>query len=269
MRYLKTYKLFESQNLDSLANQFLDEYSNQYDLRLGRSFDKEKANCSWFTKEFYNWVKSKSIDVKIVYFDSDVEAHIVPMIDGQTIDFSVKQFTKNSDDDYLILKPEDYIKWGYSEYEVLDEFPDWATVRTADVLNESRFLDFRKTLDTLKDLCLEFEDNECPAKIWPEDDIKLNLVSLRSRGTVKTDIPFYVEIDLKNSKIFMRFKPLPDWFIDTCRTIEDFMSEEGFETLPSIRYGVDWENFDTIDELAEQEGLFYKVRLEFQPSNNI
>lgn len=271
MRYLKTYKLFESQNLDSLANQFLDEYSNQYDLRLGKSFDKEKANCSWFTKEFYNWVKSKSIDVKIVYFDSDVEAHIVPMIDGQTIDFSVKQFTKNSDDDYLILKPEDYIKWGYSEYEVLDEFPDWATVRTADVLNESRFLDFRKTLDTLKDLCLEFEDNECPTEIWPKDDIKLNLVSLKSRELIAFDTPFYLEIDI-NRRIIQHddkrsgFGPLPEWFIDNCRVIEQLMESEGFKTLPSVRYGTDWENFDTIDELAEQEGLFYKVRLEFQPS---
>jgi hypothetical protein len=133
-------------------------------------------------------------------------------------------------------------------------------------LFESRFLDFKKTLEALKDLCLEFEDNECSVEIWPKD-IKLNLISLRSRGTVKSDIPFYVEIDPKNSKIFRRFyKPLPDWFIDTCRTIEDFMSEEGFETLPSIRYGIDWEKFDTIDELADQEGLIYKVRLEFRPT---
>jgi len=32
MRYLKTYKLFESQNLDSLTNQFIDEYSHQYEV---------------------------------------------------------------------------------------------------------------------------------------------------------------------------------------------------------------------------------------------
>jgi hypothetical protein len=49
------------------------------------------------------------------------------------------------------------------------------------------------------------------------------------------------------------------------------METEGFKTLPSVRYGAayfffgNWENFDTIDELAEQKGLFYKVRLEFQP----
>jgi len=139
---------------------------------------------------------------------------------------------------------------------------------------ESRFLDFRKTLDTLKDLCLEFEDNECPAKIWPEDDIKLNLVSLRSRGLLKhidRNEPFYVEIDI-NRRIIQYddkrsgFGPLPEWFIDNCRVIEQLMESEGFKTLPSVRYGTDWENFYTIDELAEQEGLFYKVRLEFRPT---
>jgi hypothetical protein len=137
-------------------------------------------------------------------------------------------------------------------------------------LFESRFLDFKKSLDTLKDLCLEFEDNECTAKIWPEDDIKLNLVSLRSRGLVVFDTPFYLEIDvnrriIKPDEKRSGFGPLPEWFIDNCRVIEQVMESEGFETLPSVRYGTDWENFDTIDELSEQEGLFYKVRLEFKP----
>jgi 4a-hydroxytetrahydrobiopterin dehydratase len=197
MKYLKTYKLFESQNLDSLANQFLDEYSHQYDLRLGKPFDKEKANCSWFTKEFYNWAKSKSIDVKIVYFDSDVEAHIVPMIDGQTIDFSVKQFTKNSDDDYLILKPEDYIKWGYSEYEVLDEFPDWATVMSASkskwseidnkLQREFEFDDFQQALQFINEIAVICEsENHHPEINWVYNKIILKL-STHDAGDVITE----------------------------------------------------------------------------------
>ena len=173
MRYLKTYKVFESQNLDSLANQFLDEYFQQYDLRLGKPFDKEKANCSWFTKEFYNWAKSKSIDVQIVYFDSDREAHIAPMIDGQIIDFSVKQFTKNPEDDYLILTPEDYSKWGYLEYEILDEFPHWATVRAADKRVEFiKWVDFKKTemYDCLKKAYFSFDSKEDEME-WGVSDI--------------------------------------------------------------------------------------------------
>ena len=197
MKYLKTYKLFESQNLDSLANQFLDEYSHQYDLRLGKPFDKEKANCSWFTKEFYNWAKSKSIDVKIVYFDSDVEAHIVPMIDGQTIDFSVKQFTKNPDDDYLILASDDYSKWGYSEYEILDEFPDWATVMSASkskwseidnkLQREFEFDDFQQALQFINEIVVICEsENHHPEINWVYNKIIIKL-STHDAGDVITE----------------------------------------------------------------------------------
>lgn len=133
MKYLKTYKLFESEiDLDSIATDFLNEKSKLYDLRLGKTFDKEKANCAWFTKEFCEWVDLKGYDVKIVYFDSDVESHIVPMIGEKTIDFAVKQFTKNPNDDYKILTINDYKSFGYNKSEILNEFPDWATVKKAD-----------------------------------------------------------------------------------------------------------------------------------------
>ena len=41
------------------------------------------------------------------------------------------------------------------------------------------------------------------------------------------------------------------------------MSSEGFETIPSIKYPVDWENLDTVDELEDVSGLIQKVKLEF------
>ena len=44
------------------------------------------------------------------------------------------------------------------------------------------------------------------------------------------------------------------------------MSSNGFETLPSVRYPVDWENLDTIDELSEITGMIQKVKLEFIPN---
>ena len=80
--------------------------------------------------------------------------------------------------------------------------------------------------------------------------------------------PFYVEIYIdrriiKQDEKRSGFGPLPEWFIETCRTIESFMSRSGFETLPSVRYPVDWENLDTIDELSEITGMIQKVKLEF------
>lgn len=135
MKHLKSYKIFEIRfDLDDLAHQFISEMSEVYDLRLGRPFDKEKANCSWFSREFFNWVKSRGLDVKLVYFDSEIEAHIAPMIDGQIIDFVFKQFNHNPAGDYKIAKPEDYVEFGYDHYEILDEIPNWLTIREPDMI---------------------------------------------------------------------------------------------------------------------------------------
>ena len=135
--------------------------------------------------------------------------------------------------------------------------------------NESRFLEFREVLSFLNHICLDFSDNGCSYKIHPEDDIQLNIVSLKSRGHLgRISQPFYVEIYIdrriiKQDEKRSGFGPLPEWFIETCRTIESFMSRSGFETLPSVRYPVDWENLDTIDELSEITGMIQKVKLEF------
>ena len=135
--------------------------------------------------------------------------------------------------------------------------------------NESRFLEFREVLSFLNHICLDFSDNGCSYKIHPEDDIQLNIVSLKSRGHLgRISQPFYVEIDIdrriiKQDEKRSGFGPFPEWFIETCRTIESFMSRSGYETLPSVRYPVDWENLDTIDELSEITGMIQKVKLEF------
>ena len=136
---------------------------------------------------------------------------------------------------------------------------------------ESRFIDFRKSLNTLSDFCLEFSDNGCSYNIHPEDDIQLNIVSLKSRGHLgRISQPFYVEIYIdrriiKQDEKRSGFGPLPEWFIETCRTIESFMNINGFETLPSVKR-TDWENLDTVDELSDASGLIQKVKLEFIPN---
>ena len=137
MKHIKTWQIFESNDyLDSLAIQFINDLSKKWDLRLGKPFDKEKANCAWFTTEFVNWSKTNSLDVKIIYFDDSEEAHIAPYIDGFVLDFTIKQFTKNPDDNYLITKPEDYREFGYLNFEIIDELPSWLTIKEADRLRE-------------------------------------------------------------------------------------------------------------------------------------
>jgi len=133
---------------------------------------------------------------------------------------------------------------------------------------ESRFLEFREVISTIKDICQEFEDNNCHCEVFPKDDIKLNVVSLKSRGHLGSITqPFYLDIDIDRRIINLNhersgFGTFPEWFIETCRRIEEFMLSEGFKTLPSVRYPTDWVNLD-IDELEEQTGLIQKVKLEF------
>jgi hypothetical protein len=132
-----TYENYASESkLVSLANSFLDEMSSKYDLRLGKEFDKEKANCSWFTNEFNDWAKSKGLEPKVVYFPANEESHTTSYLDGQILDFTIKQFTKNSEDIFDITTPEDYEQYGYNTFEILDEVPDWFTIRKADMIME-------------------------------------------------------------------------------------------------------------------------------------
>ena len=123
-------------NIKKYVDEFISEYSKKYDLRLGKSFNKEKANCSWFTDVFYKWAKEKDLPVKTIYFDSDEESHTAPIIDGKIIDFTIKQFTKNPNDDYKITSAEDYKKYGYDKSEILDKVPTWFTIRKADKITE-------------------------------------------------------------------------------------------------------------------------------------
>ena len=82
------------------------------------------------------------MNVKVVYFDSNIEAHIAPMIDDKVIDFAIKQFTKNTNDNYLILIPEDYKKYGYDKFEIYDEMPKLETIFSADKIQESNQMDY-------------------------------------------------------------------------------------------------------------------------------
>ncbi len=286
MKYLKSYKVFEN-NLDDIKSYINDIFLDLTDRglffhadvndthinilftandmndqnRVPKYFDldDEILNC-FYTLERYlrsEEYKTSMITLFCKYsYGNQQEA---------SVDKKEKDFADNVDDLKRIVDI-----FGYKQFTSIVFKFKHMDPRLHNI-SESRFLDFRKTLETLKDLCLEFEDNECPSEIWPEDDIKLNLVSLRSRKLVAFDTPFYLEIDI-NRRIIQYddkrsgFGPLPEWFIDNCRVIEQLMESEGFKTLPSVRYGTDWENFDTIDELAAQEGLFYKVRLEFQPT---
>lgn len=139
-------------------------------------------------------------------------------------------------------------------------------------LFESRFVELKEVISTIKDICQEFEDNNCNYQIEPSNDIRIKVMALQGKGEVFQDInmPFYIDIDIdrriiKQDEKRSGFGTFPEWFIETCRRIEDYMLSEGFKTLVSVRYPTEWINLD-IDELEEETGLIQKVKLEFIPN---
>ncbi len=239
MKIIKTYKLFETTlNLDSIAKEFISDMSKTYDLRLGKPFDKHKANCAWFTIEFYNWAKSKGYDVKVVYFDSKTEAHISPLINEMTIDFTVKQFTKNKNDNYLILNPEDYKKFGYNSYEIYDQLPKLETVSPADnnFINENMNLGIDSKYG-IHDWIEDLKDFEWSRK--PLTDLKKWTDHFVGGG-------YYDKVKDKVDKLFAALSKVD---IDSIKdrllmdVFDDLPPEKGKYVYPAIAYG-DPENYN-------------------------
>lgn len=83
MKYLKSYKLFES-NVNSIIDSYLSDIKWDIQNSLG--------NCAFFAKDFYDWCQSNEINCKLIYCEQSApdeirEDHIIPMVDNQLIDF--------------------------------------------------------------------------------------------------------------------------------------------------------------------------------------
>ena len=118
---------------------------------------------------------------------------------------------------------------------------------------------YQKLVDTLSDICQEFEDENCECEIKSIADHTRFYVH-----RLKSDLPFYLKIDIDRRILSLDIKrsgggKLPDWFIENCRRIEDYMDSEGYKVKVAIKYPVDLEYLDSIDELSEQVGLIYGV----------
>ena len=277
MRYLKSYKLFESVSADIKAD-IEDMLLELTDYQIEYSVTE--------LKYYKDGIKGE--DCLRVYI-KDNQDRFFGFEDIMDVLLRIKDYLKDSDysidlgipnsDDYLDI---DYFMKEFSGDELynlnifiynnprISPFKKKYTI-DKDIF-ESRFVEFREVISTIKDICQEFKDNNCYCEITPESDIHLNVISLKNRGHLGgVKQPFYLSIDIDRRIIAQDekrsgFGLFPEWFIETCRRIEDFMLSEGFKTLPSVRYGTDWENLNTIDDLSEVIGLIYKIKLEFTPN---
>lgn len=118
------------ENYRRLASDFLASISKDYDTRKGKPYIKGKGNCAWFTQEFFDWCETQRIPMKIIYFNGTKDGKkpfVAPYSEGWVIDFTHKQFTKNSKSQFKILQAKDFEEYGYDpeQAEIYDEFPNW------------------------------------------------------------------------------------------------------------------------------------------------
>jgi len=287
MKYLKSYKLFESIFTDiksDIEDMLLEltDYQIEYDVTELKYY-KDGINGE---------------DCLRVYI-KDNQDRLFRLEDIMDVLLRIKDYLKDSDysidlgipnsDDYLDI---DYFMEEFSGDELynlnifiynnprVSPFKRKYTLTVNDIFESrfvSKFEELKEVISTIKDICQEFEDNNCSYYIEPSNDIRIKVwvtvyPQVSNQGEVFQDInmPFYIDIDIdrriiKQDEKRSGFGPFPEWFIETCRRIEDYMSSEGFKTLISVRYTTDWVNLD-IDELEKLTGLIQKVKLEFIPN---
>ena len=63
---------------------------------------------------------------------------------------------------------------------------------------DKKFEELKEVISTIKDICQEFEDNNCSYYIEPSNDIRIKVMALQGKGEVFQDInmPFYLEINI-------------------------------------------------------------------------
>lgn len=278
MRYLKSYKLFESVSADIKAD-IEDMLLELTDYQIEYSVTE--------LKYYKDGIKGE--DCLRVYI-KDNQDRFFRLEDIMDVLLRIKDYLKESDysidlgipnsDDYLDI--DNFMKEfsGEELYNInifIYNNPRISPFKRKYTLFESRFVskfeELKEVISTIKDICQEFKDNNCNYQIEPSNDIRIKVMALQGKGEVFQDInmPFYIDIDIdrriiKQDEKRSGFGPFPEWFIETCRRIEDYMLSEGFKTLLSVRYPVDWENLDTIDDLSEVIGMIQKVKLEFIPN---
>ena len=270
MRYLKSYKLFESVSADIKAD-IEDMLLELTDYHIEYSVTE--------LKYYKDGIKGE--DCLRVYI-KDNQNRFFGLEDIMDVLLRIKDYLKESDysidlgipnsDDYLDI--DNFMKEfsGEELYNInifIYNNPRISPFKRKYTLFESKFVskfeELKEVISTIKDICQEFKDNNCNYQIEPSNDIRIKVMALQGKG-----VPFYIDIDIdrriiKQDEKRSGFGPFPEWFIETCRRIEDYMLSEGFKTLVSVRYPTDWVNLD-IDELEEQTGLIQKVFLEFIPN---
>jgi len=135
-----------------------------------------------------------------------------------------------------------------------------------------KLTDISNIILDLRDLCYELDDEGINWVVYPDTEIRKNILSFQLRDLLDKNrsdkVQFFLEI-LVNHKLTDSTKrsgmfDAPEWFIEFLKRVEDSMSYYDFKTIVSVKLTGDREYLESIEELSEYKGLVWSVRLEFE-----
>jgi hypothetical protein len=122
-----------SSDLDTIIQKFVDSPSGQ----------KYKAHdCKTVTRTFVAWAEQNNIPTEVITFappsaefvqknpqfkgkSGQGDGHIMPIVNGNAIDFTIRQFGVNRPFDNPLVTPVSNIKSVYSKFGYFTDTPDW------------------------------------------------------------------------------------------------------------------------------------------------
>ena len=120
-------------DLDTIIQKFVDSPSGQ----------KYKAHdCKTVTRAFVTWAEQNNIPTEVITFappsaefvqknpqfkgkSGEGDGHIMPIVNGNAIDFTIRQFGVNKPFDNPLVTPVSNIKSAYSKFGYFTDAPDW------------------------------------------------------------------------------------------------------------------------------------------------
>lgn len=275
MKYLKVYKLFESNELD-IPDHIKHEINDiSYDIT------DEGYIVSWSNNTINITKGNKSAYSDIKEFCD----RIIDYLDLEGYQGLVKFKGIGSDDNFYPID-RSLVTWGpFKDYHMCVSRYYKIEVHKKEDINESNweplnlaknlisssnhYLDLSESIKVLHDICYELKDEGVEYYIQPDNEVKVRMLSLVLNDKIEPrKLDFHLEIHttgkltdkVKRSGMFSA----PDWFIEILKRVEDYVSTLGFSVKCLVYHPYGWKPLNSIEELSQVSGIVRAVKLQFK-----
>lgn len=274
MKYLKVYKLFESNELDipdHIKHEINDIAYDITDEGYIVSWSNNTINITKGNKSAYSDIK-EFCDRVIDYLDLEGYKGLV-------------KFKGIGLDDNFYPIDRSLINWGpFNDYYMCVSRYYKIEVHKKEDINESNwkslkesnhYLDLSESIKVLHDICYELKDEGVEYYIQPDNEVKVRMLSLVLNGKIEPrKLDFHLSIfttgkltdKVKRSGMFSA----PDWFIEILKRVEDYVSTLGFSVKCLVYHPkpiskiLVWKSLNSIEELSQLSGIVRAVKLQFK-----